>query len=406
MNILHVAPHYGGGVGSIIHAWIQHDTENSHTLTYLNNDPINDKPGQSLLDPSIMTDFDIVLCHVWNHPSFFDFVVNTAIPPCRMIGWSHMAGTNYPYILFPELIDFFDDFFYTSPVSCLSGLTRYAIWSTCSIEQFTSLEKTPHGKFTIGYIGTIDFCKLHPDFIKICSEIDIPDAEFIVVGGGNDLQTVKDQAAAAVLPMSFTGPVPDVKPLLSTFDVFLYPLQPCHYGTAEQAIGEALGAGIPVIVLSNPAEKFIIQHRMNGCICNSPSEMASAIKDIHDKNIIFDEKIIRDSAKKMYSVEKKISEWNKIFSEIKNTPKKIRSWESKEHPFIVSLGPIGSVFRDLEKALLHGDSYDIEEYFIPRIKAILNKNPCQWRSDNKGSINQYARYFPEYKLLQEIKKLL
>jgi hypothetical protein len=72
----------------------------------------------------------------------------------------------------------------------------------------------------------------------------------------------------------------------------------------------------------------------------------------------------------------------------------------------VSLGPIGSVFRDLEKALLHGDSYDIEEYFIPRIKAILNKNPCQWRSDNKGSINQYARYFPEYKLLQEIKKLL
>ena len=86
--------------------------------------------------------------------------------------------------------------------------------------------------------------------------------------------------------------------------------------------------------------------------------------------------------------------------------KKARSWKTKEHPFLVSLGDEARFFKDYETALIHGNCYDISEFILPEIKKILNKNYYQWRSAHKGSIRQYAEYFPDYRLLQELKKLL
>lgn len=49
-------------------------------------------------------------------------------------------------------------------------------------------------------------------------------------------------------------------------DVFAYPLNPNHYGTAEQVLQEAMAAGIVPLVMNNPAEKFLVKHNKTGLI--------------------------------------------------------------------------------------------------------------------------------------------
>ncbi len=376
-KILHLAAHYGGGVGSIVQSWIENDHQNYHTLTYLNDSPENYKPWMQPLYSYMIGQYDIVVVHVWNHPALFHFLEKVNPMPCRMIGWSHMAGTQPPYILFDKLKNYFDEFYYTSPIS---GHDHDYIWSSCDIDEFLKIEKRSHFGLNVGYIGTIDFCKMHPDFNKIVKAV--PEANFTVIGGGCDLEKLKKQCLG-LKNIRFTGQIQHIHNYLSEFDVFLYPLNPMHQGTCEQVIGESMAAGLIPIVLKNDAEKHIIQHNKTGLICNSIEEMTQYLKNIPELDI----NKIRQSARDKYSVSKKIKKWNDIFDRIIKQPKKTRKWESENHIFIESLGPYGQQFLD--------DPW-----------SLINKNPHHWRSEHKGSPKQYLEYFPDDKKLQEWVKLL
>jgi hypothetical protein len=53
---------------------------------------------------------------------------------------------------------------------------------------------------------------------------------------------------------------------LSEAEIFFYPLQPQHYGTAENALVEAMSLGLVPVVLNNPAEAAIVQDGETGLI--------------------------------------------------------------------------------------------------------------------------------------------
>jgi L-malate glycosyltransferase len=392
MKTLHIAAHYGGGVGTVVYSWVNSCKYHTHTLAYLNDIPENKKPGQVLFDVNMISQHDIVIVHVWNHPALFDFLVNTPLPPCRLIGWSHMAGHNPPYILFDKLIDYFDDFYFTSPVCCDRATEEKTVWSSGDMTRFLKIEPCQNEVFTIGYIGTLDFSKIHRDFIKICAAIDIPEARFIVVGSGSDAGIIQKQAGAAGLSMFFTGQVKDTAPLLRHIDVFLYPLSELHYGTCEQILGETLCAGIPAICLDNPAENIIIKNSENGFLCRDKFEIAEKIKNIYEKKIIFDSKKIKSLAKNLYNIENKVNRWNEICNRSLSISKSGRAWKNESgNEFIESLGPAGLIFQS-------GDREKIENLY--------RKNYYQWRSKNKGSINQYANYFKSNKKIQEWREIL
>jgi glycosyltransferase involved in cell wall biosynthesis len=392
-KILHVAAHYGGGVGSIIRSWINHDSLNSHTLTYLNDISDNDKPGQYLFNPEMIEENDIILCHVWNHPSMFEFLINSDIPPCRLIGWSHMSGLYPPYVLFDRLVYYFDEFLYTSPVSNLTGIRRDYIWSCCDIYDFLNIVIIPHNGFNVGYIGTLDYCKIHPDFIDICSRIDIPDVKFIIVGSGGDADSMRDEVTRRGLDdkFTFTGLVDDVKPILATFDVFLYPLYERHFGTCEQVLGEAMAVGLPCVVLDNMAEEFIIDHGVNGIICQGVDEIPSVIMDIYNHNIRIDSNVVRKSAARLYSVNNKVAMWSVVFDRIMQQDKRGHKWYNV---FIESLGEQGDIIR---RCLNYGD--------IDKIKDIFNDS-LQWSSNSKGSVRQYADYYKNDSFFKELIELI
>ncbi len=68
------------------------------------------------------------------------------------------------------------------------------------------------------------------------------------------------------------GHAADPRAVLEMSGIFLYLLDPHHYGTAENALVEAMSLGVVPIVLANPCEQAIVTHgvtasssRYRGC---------------------------------------------------------------------------------------------------------------------------------------------
>jgi glycosyltransferase involved in cell wall biosynthesis len=65
---------------------------------------------------------------------------------------------------------------------------------------------------------------------------------------------------------------------LAEADIFFYPLRRDHYGTAENALVEAMSMGLAPVVLDNPAEMKIVAHRKSGLIAHTIDECVSCLR--------------------------------------------------------------------------------------------------------------------------------
>ena len=75
----------------------------------------------------------------------------------------------------------------------------------------------------------------------------------------------------------FEGYVDNLQECLTNLDVFCYPLTSHNFATTENALLEAMAAGLPVVVLNNPPERNIIEHNYNGLIANNVEEMVANV---------------------------------------------------------------------------------------------------------------------------------
>jgi glycosyltransferase involved in cell wall biosynthesis len=439
MKILHITPHLGGGVGTVVLNWLKKENEVNqnfqHKIACLEENKnsmqefldlgmsINDGmySNQSLLMEWV-SQSDIILIHWWNHPALFDIMVNSEFPACRLIIWNHVSALHPPYIHSNKLIAFADRFIFTSPVSYeaeeIIKLPDHlkdklgVVWSSCGTEIFKGFKKQEHDGFNVGLTGTVDYGKLHPDFVKMCSNINIPDVRFIVCSGDSQERVKEDAIKLNVADrFSFNGRVPSIMPYLAIYDVFGYPLQPKHLGTCEQAIGEAMMAGVVPVVLNNAAEQYIIENEVTGIIANSQEEYCRAIEYLYHnpdtRNRIAQNAIT--AARVKYSLRRKMKAWEKIFDEMLSHDKKRRAWDKRKFQtgaevFIESIGKYGEIF----KAYILSEEQDNEMNKKNSADAIIKlfKSNSQWYSNNKGGVKQYLRLFPDDIYLNEWNKLL
>jgi hypothetical protein len=93
--------------------------------------------------------------------------------------------------------------------------------------------------------------------------------------------TLKDNAALAgrIHLRGFTDHLYEV---LQNMDVFVYILNPTHYGTTENGLLEAMACGVVPVVLNNPVESSIVKNGETGIVVDSPAAFALAIKRLHD----------------------------------------------------------------------------------------------------------------------------
>ena len=122
---------------------------------------------------------------------------------------------------------------------------------------------------------------MHPAFFDV---IDKLDGEICASVWGNvePEGAVVARARAMRHPerISFGGQTAEPAAALSGADLFFYPLQHDHYGTAENALIEAMSLGLVPVVLNNPAEMAIVRHGETGFVAHSIEECAALLQEL------------------------------------------------------------------------------------------------------------------------------
>jgi glycosyltransferase involved in cell wall biosynthesis len=434
MNILHITPHTGGGVGTVILNWILKDNLNQHCLMLLgyadiktvkicneNNIKCYEKVDKDI--PFLYSEMnvaDIIIVHYWNHPLLLNFLVDRLLPSCRLVTWFHNSGFNDPYSLPENIIEMSNRMVFTSPISYDLPICKYLlpkfksqlrdIWSTGGVEKYKSVKHKEHDGFNILYVGTLDFAKIREDFIFICLQIlkEIPEATITICGNGSSMQEMVEQVNDLDLQdkIKFEGLVSDLIPYFEISDCFLYLLDSKSFSTCEQVLGESMASGLIPIVFDNACEKEIITNELNGFVVSTIKECVDRIKELYEdkEDGIFWSQLSLNAkltAQEKYSIDKMIDKWNNLFEEVILEEKKEKEWSTN----FTNIYGIGTV------AFLESLDYDnaklFHEYvsYERKIEQLFRSN-LQWHSESKGSIKQYLKYFPNDKYLNKFQRIM
>jgi len=162
LKILHLTPHLGGGVGSVVRGYLEYEAKeniNVHQVVSLDSLDVESKElfnkigiewaeqgywNQEFLS-SLIIDADIILIHWWNHPLLQDLLMNRELPQSRIIIWAHISGNLDPNNFSDFILNFPDKLVFTTPLSFASSNVRKNsdspnskfsyIWSTTGVEK-------------------------------------------------------------------------------------------------------------------------------------------------------------------------------------------------------------------------------------------------------------------------------
>lgn len=305
MNILHITAHLGGGAGKAISGIAvqgQRQFPDRHRVLLL-QEPEKSGYVQACREGGVETlawtggyealDWaDAVVVSWWNHPCMARFLYEMPPLSAPLVLWSHVNGCHYPCLPFC-FADAFDGILFTSPYAL-----ENPAWTEAERARIGKRAQTVYGMgafypevltpkadyknrdhFTVGYVGTLNYGKLHPEFTAYCQEVckSVPSARF-VMAGDRDRQLERDvERAGLAARFSFPGFVADVPALMRSFDLFGYLLNPAHYGTTENVLLEAMACGVPVAALRQNVERYIIPEDA-GCLVETPRQYGEAVK--------------------------------------------------------------------------------------------------------------------------------
>lgn len=420
-KVLHIMPHMGPGVGKAVSALsitaaktdskYQHSVlllEKPRNLDYItickDNDVDVSWPDDKCELVKIISKADIVQLEWWHHPLVLGFLKELSQIPVRLTAWSHISGCNYP-VISPAFIDLPEHFFFTTAYSHENPLwteeEREKIMSRSTVacgtggyDNVSGVVSRIHQGFNIGFIGTLDFRKLNPKFVDFCAEVNIPDARFILVGNPENKQSIIKQAHEKNLEnkFEFTGFTNDVKSELERFDVFGYLLNPDHYGSTDNALLEAMGAGMPIIILDQCGEKHVIRHMETGIIVNNKDEYGEAVRYLYH-NPQERKRLGENARQSAYSEFSPQSTMRKLHNQYENVilrPKKHYHFEDvfgiePFQWFASGLGMERQIFEDL------ADNHILNK---ADIKSRIHNSRDILRGSTKSSIPHFYNYFP------------
>ncbi len=302
---------------------------------------------------------DIVQLHFWNTPQLYD-LLRGPWPACRLLIWLHIDGEHAPQVVTQPLLDFADCLAATSPLT-LASPQMDTIWQAgCTavieppddFERLVGFEARAHDSFNIGYIGTVNFGKLHPDFAALCAAVDVPGARFILCGGENDRLRQQVTELGIAERFEFKGFVENIRTELERFDVFGYPLRTDTYATAEKSLREAMFAGIPPVVFPHGGIKHLVIDGQTGFVVHSDAAYAAAITELYHnpaKRRMLGENA-QAYAREHFTPQKPARQFDEQYQKMMKRPKRERRWSgvSREAPgaarFVEAMGDAAPQF--------------------------------------------------------------
>ena len=424
IRILHITPHMGGGIGKALASLVVQaalsSPQDEHEIILLEppeKTQFVDEATQSGCEINIFDNIDqlshairkadIVQLEFINHPSIPWAMCGTQFENMRLIVWCHTSGLYYPAIP-PGLLSMAQKFIFTSSCSYsseevvnlssvfMANLT--VVSSGCVTEMKPLLNRKQHQKtLRAGYVGTLNFSKLHPEFVSFIAAVFEPDFTVSLIGDEVNRLALEEQCRNIGRPdiLQFCGYVNDVEAELAQLDILIYILNPNHYGTAENALLEAMAMGVVPIVLNNQAEMHIVEDGVTGLVVKSPHELAQAVEWLSNNRsemIAMSHRAMK-ATKAKYTTEHMEHSLSMQWREMMNEPKKSIQFEGifgkSPSDWFRVFDRSKSIFQDNgDVCTPEGDSRHI---YLER---------------TKGSVHQFLNYFPDDPMFQNWAKHL
>lgn len=306
MQVLHLTAHMGGGVGKALSGLVAQASVSSagvqHSIVCLEEpdktqfvDAVRSCGGEVIVLPrddelrNLVLDADIVQLEWWNHPATIRALCSLENLPIRLLTWSHVSGLHNPII--PRKLILASHLFLFTSACSLEGegvksllpelVGRLGVVpSSGGFSGFPAMHRHAENCISVGYVGSLNFAKLHPGYVDYVAAVGLPGFRVAMIGDRTNMDFLNHRCESLGKPgmLEFRGYSTNVVSELATINVLAYLLNPEHYGTAENALLEAMAMGVVPVVLDNPAERQIVDNHLTGLIVHSPSEFAQAIR--------------------------------------------------------------------------------------------------------------------------------
>lgn len=420
-RVLHIAAHLGGGAGKAIsglaiglNAYFQNEVvllERPEQERYVDLCKVNNVDVKVVSSVHELVEHikksDYVIFSWWGHPLSYEVFKTLEETEAVVFLWSHVNGLHYPHLT-PEFIDLFDGAFFTS--GCTYENTSWSKEQQTQIRDNSEVvygiglfkpEDIPSKKsyrseecVKIGYSGTINYSKMNAAFPQICSKLkeQIPNIQIYMYGLYDETVYCSfiDYDHALVDVMHFEGFVNDIESRLSELDIFCYPLNEQNFATTENALLEAMAAGIPVVVLNNPPERSIVTHGVDGLIAHDADETVEYVIKLAKDNSLAQS--LGQRARKDL-----IERYNYLVNASKCAEyiKRFDNAKKHKHNFLSVAGD-GAGANYLYFAKMDSESYIH--------KAKRNELPEILYGDAKGSLKHYLNYYLD-EVLEKLKNI-
>jgi L-malate glycosyltransferase len=413
-KVLHIAPHLGGGVGRFFVNTLKLDTRSSHEfllLEYPHNSNFLDScaicwrvwggPNDCL--KNYTEDCDLIEIDFWNHPALLLFLVHHEIEGLPVVLYSFVAGNAPPNLIPSEIIEYVDWVILPGPSSLentelTNRLHSYSVvFALGGISRTEDIQRMPHANITVSYVGTAGNEKLHSDFIWACKMISdkFPSTQFRFASNDSNEHLQREAFRFDILEkFEFFTAMDDLDEFYSTSDIFGYPLGPDHYGTGEQALLEAMGAGVPPVVLGNSAERQLVHDGQTGLIASDIFEYVELVCFLISENSF--RKTLADNArlyaKEHFSARQTIAKLNEVYDVVEGIPPRIHKFEMQSRAsfdlgwelFTLGVGKNSPAVLSLtSKTEAERKYWSLRS---SRLKYLF--------SNVKGGLGHYLKYFP------------
>ena len=348
---------------------------------------------------SLMAEADLVWVHAWTSPAL-DAFLRRPHPPARWLVWLHVAGDTAPHVLTAALADFPDLLVASCPYSL--SLPAFAearcetsvVLSGSDLAPFAAIVRQPGPSFRVGYVGTLDATKMHPDFVQLSAAAAIPEARFDVFGRGAGEQRLRREIALhGDGRFQLHGWASDVPSALSAMDVFGYPLaRDCH-ASAELVLQEAMAAGVPPVILDRGAAVHLVDHGRTGLIARDEADYPRRLEQLAADPAL--RHALGDAARRhalaKFGADRAAAEFDRLISRLMQRPKKQRAWRGHEatgaERLIAALGAAGAPLVASRTVVDDAASRCADEEIAAAVPALA--------SATSGGILHWRRAYPD-----------
>lgn len=434
MKLLHITVHMGGGVGRAISEIVTNKKDGyQHEIICL-EEPKNEQfifkciqsgvliVWELTLDKIIskIKNSDIIILHWWHHPVMIHIIIKLSMVKSRVVIWSHINGCFYPWISY-EFLRMHDTIFVTSKFTLENKeweswqrnelrQKAYLVYGMGSLDQITRKKSyKEEEKIRIGFTGTFSQSKVNSSYVAACEQIisEVPNVEFQIFGSVDPKDNLycEIEKKKLMLYFNFRGYLTEVTSELHNLDIFGYPLNPEHFGTTENAIIEAMAAGLPVVLLDQNTEKYIVKNGYNGLLVKNMNTYVQSVVFL-TKHYRFREylgKNARNDAIRYYNSKNNLKQFYYGIESAKVCIPKIINYSGYFgiNPHEWFLKGMNKSWREIFLIALD----TAEKGDLVLLKKFLIQHPIL-KEKTKSSVTHFADYFTDSSVLQKWKKYI